>query len=65
MFPRQTKEGCAILYHKVRDTSPWHYHMEAAMKVHLMCIELAVHNYPPPTGLIFLFDMKGVSVIQK
>lgn len=59
-FPVKTEDGCAIIYHKLHDSTYSKYNMAESMKLLFMTIDAALHEYPP-TGLIILFDMKGVS----
>lgn len=60
IFPERTDDGCIIIYHKLYDTAFYKYVMEDSMKLLFMTLEAAVHD-KPPTGLIVLGDMKGVS----
>lgn len=63
-MPQKTPNGCVIIYHKLRDTNYHLYNMEPAMNVFFMVLEAAINYNPPPTGLIVLFDMKGVNFSQ-
>nr|XP_022902017.1 alpha-tocopherol transfer protein-like [Onthophagus taurus] len=62
-LPKRTKAGEALIYHKLSDTTYWKYKMSPSMKLLFMTIDAAVYQ-SPPTGLIILFDMKGVSLMH-
>ncbi|GJQ85955.1 hypothetical protein Trydic_g21803 [Trypoxylus dichotomus] len=62
-FPEKTDDGCLIVYHKLHDPTYWKYNMADSMRLLFMTLDAALHQYPP-TGLIILFDMKGVSLMH-
>lgn len=62
-FPVRTADNCVVIYHKLHDTTYWKYNMECSMKLLFMTVDAALYKYPP-NGLIFLFDMKGVSLMH-
>lgn len=59
VIPKRTPEGRAIVYHKLRDTRYSNYNMEPAMTIMFMLLEVVTFD-DPPTGLVVIFDMKGV-----
>lgn len=63
VFPKRTVDGCAIVFHRLRDTNFRRYHMETAMKLLFMTLDAAIYDHPP-TGLVMLFDMKGVGLLH-
>ncbi|XP_017777262.1 PREDICTED: alpha-tocopherol transfer protein-like [Nicrophorus vespilloides] len=63
IFPERTDDGCAVLFHRLHDTYFSHYQMEQSMKLLFMTLDSAVFDHPP-TGLVILFDMKGVGLMH-
>ncbi|KRT80506.1 CRAL-TRIO domain containing protein [Oryctes borbonicus] len=62
-FPTKTEDGCIIVHHRLHDFTYWKYNMCDSMKLLCMTLDAALFEYPP-TGLIVLFDMKGVSLMH-
>lgn len=60
VFPKQTDDGHAIMFHRLQDTCYSNYQMDVAMKILFMTLDITTYERPPK-GLIILFDMKGVS----
>jgi len=63
VFPERTEDGCAVIFHRLYDTYFSHYDMEPSMKLLFMTLDAAIHDHPP-TGLVILFDMKGVGLMH-
>lgn len=56
-------DGSVIIYHKLRDTNYSNYYIEPAMTILFMVLDAVYYDYPP-TGLVILFDMKGVGTYK-
>jgi len=64
IFPTRLDDGSAILFHRLHDTYFTNYQMEPSMKLLFMTLDAAIYNDTPPTGLVILFDMKGVGLMH-
>ncbi|GLV38420.1 uncharacterized protein CBL_13029 [Carabus blaptoides fortunei] len=61
VMPQRTDEGYVVTLHRLVDYEASLYHMDVAMKVLFMTMDTSLYD-DPPTGIITLFDMKGVGL---
>lgn len=64
IVPTRLANGCGIVIHGLKNFSYSLYNMEHAMAMLIMTLDALVYDDPPPTGLIMLFDMKGVGLLH-
>ncbi|GAB0093017.1 alpha-tocopherol transfer protein-like [Sergentomyia squamirostris] len=57
-----TPKGYHVIFHRLSDYKISSYYFENAIKTHFMSIDACLSKQGPRSGLIFLFDMKGVSL---
>ncbi|XP_059619779.1 alpha-tocopherol transfer protein-like [Phlebotomus argentipes] len=57
-----TPKGYHVTFHRLSDYKISSYFFENAIKTHFMMIDTCLSKQGPRPGLIFLFDMKGVSL---
>ncbi|XP_075976832.1 alpha-tocopherol transfer protein-like [Anticarsia gemmatalis] len=59
-LPGKTSDGYEILFHRLHDTDPSKFCLEAASKYLFMLVDLCLTKQGPKPGFVFLFDMRGV-----
>lgn len=64
IVPKRLENGSGIVVHGLQNYSYSMYNMEHAMTMLIMTLDALVYDDPPPTGLIMLFDMKGVGMLH-
>ncbi|XP_063695585.1 alpha-tocopherol transfer protein-like [Culicoides brevitarsis] len=57
-----TPNGYAVLYHKLSNSKAGNYMFDEAIKTYLMAIDSCLYTQGPRKGIIFLFDMKNVTL---
>uniref|UniRef100_A0A6M2DE55 Putative phosphatidylinositol transfer protein sec14 n=1 Tax=Xenopsylla cheopis TaxID=163159 RepID=A0A6M2DE55_XENCH len=57
-----TAEGHDVIFHRLYQTAPSAYNYDQAIRTFFMTIDMCLYSRGPRPGLVFLFDMKGVSL---
>ncbi|CAH0402898.1 unnamed protein product [Chilo suppressalis] len=62
LLPGKSCEGYDVIYHRLHQTEPSKYHFDMGVKLFFMTIDMYLSKRGPQSGLIFLFDMRGVKL---
>ncbi|XP_047032668.1 alpha-tocopherol transfer protein-like [Helicoverpa zea] len=60
VLPGKSCQGYDIIYHRLHETEPSRYNLEAGCKLLFMTVDLCLTKRGPQPGYMFLFDMRGV-----
>jgi len=62
MLPQTTRKGYHVLFGRLSVTEPAQFHLDDAIKLLFTTIDSHLRDHGMSAGMIFLFDMQGVSL---
>lgn len=62
MLPKTTKRNYHVLFARLHITEPAQFILDDAIKMLFMVIDSHLHNKGMTAGMVFLFDMQGVTL---
>lgn len=62
LLPKTTQKGYHVLFARLNVTEPAQFHLDNAIKLLFMIVDTHLFQHGMSAGMVFLFDMQGVSL---